>query len=165
MRGSSKRYPSGLTLEKIEQASLYRAPYDAKWPGWLRRLNGVRRRTIPPLAKAVFIILFFAGWYGAWASHENAYDQGWKDAAAEKSHLEYDRGVKDGRETMRRELNQENLSSVDAQVRAKVQEYEEGLNQQMNVKMAQAYQAGESDYARRIIEHDMQFTSSKAVKK
>lgn len=114
---------------------------------------------MPLLAKSIFVILFFTGWYGAIVGHSNAYDQGRKDALADKTQADYVRGVKDGNTNTRRELSQENMSAVEVQVKAKVQQYEEQLNQQLNAKINQAYQAGESDYARRIIEHDLQFTA------
>lgn len=120
---------------------------------------------MPLLAKSIFVFLFCAGWYGALAGYSNAYDQGRKDALGDKSQVDYTRGVKDGRETARRELNQESLSSVEAQVKAKVQEYEAQINQQMNARLNQAYQSGQSDYAKRVIDHDMQFVSSKPTQK
>lgn len=114
---------------------------------------------MPLLAKSVLIVLFFAGWYGAIAGYSTAYDQGRKDALADKSKLDYDRGAKDGKEAARRELSQESLSSVEVQVKAKVQQYEEQVNQQLNARINQAYQTGASDYARKVIDHDMQFVT------
>lgn len=145
-------------LDRIAQQSSLPVVYAGRWPGLRKRLLGAKR-LMRTLGKAVFIILFFAGWYGTWATYSNGYDQGRKDALADKATAEYARGVKDGINRGRRELTQENLSSVDAQVKAKVQEYEDSINQQMNAKLQQAFQAGASAYARQIIDHDLQFSS------
>lgn len=120
---------------------------------------GFIERPIPLLIRSAVVILLFAGWYGAWASHENAYDQGRKDALADKSQADYKRGYDLGVELGKREASQEALSSIQAQVQAKVQEAETSLNSQLNVRLSQAYQQGQNDYARKVIDHDIQFTS------